>query len=359
MCDCGCPLPCCCFQLSLKLASQGGDASLLMSGLTAEPASREGAGAAGGSSSDPLAATLQSQPLITPREEEMMLTWVALVTLTLEELGVPRDLDPAAAAGQAPAVGGPSLRSNNSNGSSTAGQYLAGMAGYVQQTLAMYEGGQTLQSVAGLQELVQEVRGGAGRGGGGAAPWGEAGWEVHGRARVTQPLVAVGKLGLVFSWAQLRDAGRECVCAPASTCCRFTECTAAAALVLQDQGGSPALQMMQQYTRLVLLAVEVVAAMGLTTSRPLQPPSAVVIGPCSYSQAFTDSCSTAGLFAAQGSAASGSGGSSSDGGECPPRSLAVRLLVCFVGAVLGWPFSLRKFVECVGIAYMQVGWGGG
>ncbi len=117
---------------------------------------------------------------------------------------------------------------------------------------------------------------------------------------------------------------------------------------------------MQQYTRLVLLAVEVVAAAGLPTARPLRPPE-TIRQPSGYSAAFTTSCSVplnmlpgAGRDGGEGAAGQGQGRGQLGPGECPPRGLAVRLMMAFTGAVLGSEWSLKKFVEGVRVAYAQV-----
>lgn len=129
--------------------------------------------------------------------------------------------------------------------------------------------------------------------------------------------------------------------------------------VLQSQpGGSAFLVLMQQYTRLVLLAVEVVAAAGLPTVRPLHPPE-TVRAPSGYSAAFTTSCSVP-LDMLPGSRGDGGEGAAGQGQlgpeQCPPRGLAVRLMMAFTGAVLGSQWSLKKFVEGVRVAYAQVRW---
>lgn len=98
------------------------------------------------------------------------MSWVALVFLTLEDLGVPRDKQPADVGrqqqkGARPARGGGSTAGGGGGGGSESGMaassaYLRGMLGYVRQTLGMYDEGQTLARVAGLQGLVQQVGGG-------------------------------------------------------------------------------------------------------------------------------------------------------------------------------------------------------
>ncbi|GIL58995.1 hypothetical protein Vafri_13982 [Volvox africanus] len=114
---------------------------------------------------------------------------------------------------------------------------------------------------------------------------------------------------------------------------------------------------MQQYTRLILLTVEVVAAAGLPTVRPLRLPE-TVLRPSGYSRAFSSSCnavleddhpgSTLQLPQQQQRMVSEAAPE-----VCPSRGLAVRLLMAFMGAVLGSQWSLDKFVEAVRVAYDQ------
>jgi hypothetical protein len=102
--------------------------------------------------------------------------------------------------------------------------------------------------------------------------------------------------------------------------------------VTRDQGPgggfSQAAEVMQQYTRLVLLTLEAVAAAGHPINRPLQEP-VVVTTPTGYAAAL------------MGDAA----------GDATPRALAVHLLAAFIGAVLGSPYSQQQFVAAAGDAY--------
>ncbi|PNH04456.1 hypothetical protein TSOC_009377, partial [Tetrabaena socialis] len=237
--------------------------------------------------------------------EDVLVSWLALVFLTLQELGVPRDREQqqqqqGEAEGQQQAsTAAPGVRGGGMAGASgMAGgsAYLRGMLGYVRQTLGMYDEGQTLARVAGLQGLVMQA---------------------------------------------------------------------------SSSASSPFLQLMQQYTRLVLLTVEVVAAAGLDTARPIRAPE-TVLSPSGYVEAFAGACNAADLDKAPapapipapasgpspGAAAAGPGPGSAAGaaaaaGGCPPRGLSVRLLMSFMGAVLGSGWSLGKFVEGVRVAYDQ------
>ncbi|KAG2431579.1 hypothetical protein HXX76_009593 [Chlamydomonas incerta] len=284
-------------QLSIKAATQGG-------GWAVRPAPTSGSDTAADDGTNGEAVVLP--PLLQLQEEDVLVSWVALVFLTLEDLGVPRDKEPADAAPGAGAAGagtsaGPGSAASGGVGAgggvgamASSSTYLRGMLGYVRQTLGMYDEGQTLARVAGLQGLVQQS-------------------------------------------------------------------TSAAT--------SPFLFLMQQYTRLVLLTVEVVAASGLHTERPLRAPETIT-RPSGYSTAFVSSCTAvdldsppaqpplggaapwtkAGAAAGEASAGPGAG---TGGGDCPPRGLAVRLLMAFTGAVLGSRWSLERFVDAVRVAYDQ------
>ncbi|EFJ44191.1 hypothetical protein VOLCADRAFT_106518 [Volvox carteri f. nagariensis] len=257
-------------QLALKMATLGRSSSSSSRGARARGSSSEsdtgvGDKAEGGEVVVP--------PLLQAQEEDVLVSWVALVFLTAEELGLaPGDLR------EQPARTNPQQQQQQPEGQGQGQQAV---------TLGMYDEGQTLARVAGLQGLVQQSSSGGG-------------------------------------------------------------------------GSSPFLVLMQQYTRLVLLTVEVVAAAGLATARPLRPPE-TVLQPSGYSQAFVSSCNATLLL----------GDDDEDGADiavqqqqqgkqaqqdqepCPARGLAVRLLMAFMGAVLGSQWSLVKFVEAVRVAYDQ------
>jgi hypothetical protein len=80
-------------------------------------------------------------------------------TCGLQDLGVPRDKEPGSVKRDAaPAVAAGSGGVGGAGGMASSSTYLRGMLGYVRQTLGMYDEGQTLARVAGLQGLVQQVR---------------------------------------------------------------------------------------------------------------------------------------------------------------------------------------------------------
>ncbi|GIL91238.1 hypothetical protein Vretimale_18838 [Volvox reticuliferus] len=153
-------------QLSLKMATQGARTRRSRGAEDSDAATAAPASAPGGQQR--LAADEEEvlPPLLQGQEEDVLVSWVALVFLTLEELGVPRDRIPqqqgeekAELAGAGTSGRGADVGDSGSGSSSMAAgnTYLRGMLGYVRQTLGMYDEGQTLARVAGLQGLVQQV----------------------------------------------------------------------------------------------------------------------------------------------------------------------------------------------------------
>jgi hypothetical protein len=108
-----------------------------------------------------------------------------------------------------------------------------------------------------------------------------------------------------------------------------------------EQGRSQFLQVMQQYTRLVIITLEVAAACGVPTQKELSNPTSLN-SPSGYTAAWSSSSSSSeGLLTAAAAA-----------GNCAgQRALAVRLLTAFVGGVLGMPFSMHSFITYALEAY--------
>lgn len=123
------------------------------------------------------------------------------------------------------------------------------------------------------------------------------------------------------------------------TVSRLTGLQAAVAADQQQQGGSAALAMMQQYSLLVLVTLEVAAAAGLKSVRPLTNPVGLS-APTGYT--------AAGLTAAQCSPGAGAAGLLTEvaltRGLGGTRARAVRLLVAFIGAARGCAYSGRAFL---------------
>eukprot|EP00882_Tetradesmus_deserticola_P011453 GHRQ01012116.1.p1 GENE.GHRQ01012116.1~~GHRQ01012116.1.p1 ORF type:complete len:296 (+),score=142.07 GHRQ01012116.1:449-1336(+) len=102
---------------------------------------------------------------------------------------------------------------------------------------------------------------------------------------------------------------------------------------------------MQQYTRLVIIALEVAAACGVPTQKQLNNPTSL-LAPSGYTAAWrSDSSSSThsseGLVTAAAAVRN-------CGGQ---RALAVRLLIAFVGGVIGVPASMRSFITYALEAY--------
>jgi hypothetical protein len=146
------------------------------------------------------------------------------------------------------------------------------------------------------------------------------------------------------------------------------------ATVASDPGAgqSQALQMMQQYSRLVLITLEVAAGCRLPTTRPLTNPTSLD-APSGYTAAFSVPLQPqrqAQQPPAQQApeAAAGQQASSAAAQPAPPccglvsaaalaagrgglRAHAVLLMTSFVGAVIGSPYCLRAFVLSALAAY--------
>jgi hypothetical protein len=169
--------------------------------------------------------------------DDVLPAWVALVILTLQELGVAS----ASALVEADA-------------SEDQARFLQGMRGFVKQSLSMYDQGYTLERLRSLQSTVQRAQGGA------------------------------------------------------------------------------AAQVMQEYTRMVLLTVEVAASAGLPCSRSPLAESTSISAPTGYTTAFQPP-----------------GSSSFPGPPVPERrAVALWLLISFMGAALGSSYSMQKFVQVRG-----------
>jgi hypothetical protein len=104
--------------------------------------------------------------------------------------------------------------------------------------------------------------------------------------------------------------------------------------VARTQGEASEFQvLMQQFTLLVFLTLEVAAALKLPTDRPMDNPASLRV-PTAYTEAFA---STAGVL--------------TDRGDSPVRAQGVKLMVAFMGAVLGCPMSMSAFTTAVIEAY--------
>ena len=152
-----------------------------------------------------------------------------------------------------------------------------------------------------------------------------------------------------------------------------------AAASQESQGQSQFLELMQQYTRLVMITIEVVAALKLPTRVALTNPYSIQ-APSGYTAAFwPELISTS----SSGSSSSSSGGSTTSSGSSssqqaatpqqstraaeagasdplrgpvavpvtPARAAAVRLLIAFIGAALGAPYAQQCFIRFAAEAY--------
>ncbi|KAI8474955.1 MAG: hypothetical protein J3K34DRAFT_489391 [Monoraphidium minutum] len=111
----------------------------------------------------------------------------------------------------------------------------------------------------------------------------------------------------------------------------------------QAEGYSQAAELMQQYSRLALLTLEAAAARGAALNRPLQG-APLVAAPAAFAPALLAGWRPGGGDAAAAAAAPPAAAVGAGG-------MAEHLLIAFMGAVLGSPYSLRQFLAAAADAY--------
>jgi hypothetical protein len=218
---------------------------------------------------------------LSSQEVDLITTWLLIIMLTAQELGVPFGWQPGGAAarsGSSSDGGGGSAASGGQPAAEGGGvtrrhgPQSLGLLAYVKSTLGRYDSeGHNLARVAALQSVTRQP--------GKSDP----------------------------------DSG--------------------------SGGFSQAADVMQQYTRLVLITLESTAVAGLPLNRPLQEPITIT-APTGFPAA---------LLGADLSEAAARGAA-----PAPPagaRRAAVHLLVAFIGAVLGAPYALQQFLAAAADAY--------
>jgi hypothetical protein len=221
---------------------------------------------------------------LSPQEIDLITTWLLIIMLTAQELGLPFG-GPAGVA--AAAAGGPSSSGGGGGGAQAGvtrrhGPQSLGLLAYVKSTLGRYGSeGHNLARVAALQSVTR------------------------------QPGPADPETG--------------------------------------GGGYSQAAEVMQQYTRLVLITLEAAAAAGFAIARPLQEP-ATIVAPTDFPAALL------GFDLSAAAAAAGGGGGGGAAEAAAPdaggaRRFAVHLLVAFIGAVLGAPYAQQQFLAAAADAY--------
>jgi hypothetical protein len=256
----------------------------------------------------------QGGSLLQPQDEQLMLSWIILIMLAAKEVGVP-------ASGSPPA----------------------------QQSVAQGE----------LQQQQQEL----GQGGSGqqVTPVGAAGDASSSSG--PHPAAAAAAEGI--STAYSREVMGLLQFAKQAAKLFFEEGHSVRSLqslqatIASDrsQGNSQFLHMMQQYTLLVIISLEVISQCRLPTNRALENPISLTTTPSGYTAAWAQRLpmySTLQQQAEASSNASSSGSGSETSGLITAAALAagkgglrahsVKLMAAFVGAVLGAPYSLKAFV---------------
>jgi hypothetical protein len=145
----------------------------------------------------------------------------------------------------------------------------------------------------------------------------------------------------------------------------------------EGQGPSPAMQIMQQNTRLVIITLEVVKGMRLPTEFPLAELTTPPGGDSSGSADSMDSSNPFGQFgpvgfipsflpsqreqpvvpgadpASIGACALGAAAAGAEGAAMGKlrRAAAVRLLIGFMGAAMGWLYPAWDFIDSAADCY--------
>jgi hypothetical protein len=284
-------------------------ASVAQAKASAEEEEADGGGGGGGEAARPDKARRRPPPLLTPLDQDILLSWMLVTALAASELGIPFGGRPGAT-GAATGDGSGDKDTDQRLVSVRFSREALGLLQYVKTTLRSYfDEEYTLSRVTALQALTEEQQ------------------------RKDGPAAADG--------------------APAPG--------APPAPETGGGGRSQFAELMQQYTRLVLIAADVASGLKLPTSRPLHPPSATLLGrvPTGFTGAFdfgalaeAEAVATANEEEKKGAGAS----SQQQQQQQQPsvRSLAVRLVVCFMGAVLGeGAFSTNAFAACALDAYAR------
>lgn len=297
-------------------------------------------------------------PPLDASSTSILTQWVALVMLTLEELGVPQDLLEARMQGVATA----SLDCGDSPDPrvSKKSPYLQGMLSYVQQTLGMHESGTTLAMMSGLQDLVRSA---------------DTPPTVLLMQQYTRLVLLTVEVVAMLQLPCKRPFGQPSVVQTATdyilgfqVCAPPLPLQAASASSPPAPSGSTEKETVMAAARQPAVStssrssssqqVSIMAAME-TDSLDDDPEPAQAQSPTTGGAA---SSSSSGLYALPDEhledERSGGGGDMNGQGlvACPPaRGVAVRMLVAFMAAVqTGSQWALNDFVTSTQYAYLQV-----
>jgi hypothetical protein len=262
----------------------------------------------------------QGGALLQPQDENLLLSWIILVMLAAQEVGIPlaapaeaADAPESGVQQQQPAAGKAETTSDPAAAGEAPPAAAGAAAGGISSAFS--------REVMGLLQFAKQA----------AKLWFDEGYNVQ-KLQSLQATVASD---------------------PA-------------------QGQSQVLVMMQQYTRLVIIALEVAAACKLRTVRPLDNDLSLGTCPSGYTAAFGPQALAP--YSTLQQPQEGSGGNTQDssssrssGSDGEPvglvtaaaiaagrggvRAHAVRLMTAFVGAVIGSSYSKQAFVLAALEAY--------
>lgn len=251
----------------------------------------------------------QGGSLLQPQDESLMLSWIILVMLAAKEVGVAVAVAGSTAQQQQqqqePPTAG-AAGSSSSAADATGGSQAAAAAAAADGISTTFS-----REVLGLLQFAKQA----------AKLWFEEGYNVQ-KLQSLQATVASDP----------------------------------------SQGQSQFLVMMQQYTRLVIITLEVAACCKLPTARPLDNDTSLH-APSGYTAAWDTPLPPYASMQQQQSDGSGSGSDPAAAavglvtaaalaaGKGGLRAHAVKLMTAFVGAVIGSPYSMRAFVLAALEAY--------
>jgi hypothetical protein len=255
----------------------------------------------------------QSGSLLQPQDENLMLSWIILIMLAAKEVGVAAAADAAQQPGTPDAKQQQQQQQQQQAAGTEAASSASAAGADAAKAAAVGISTAFSREVLGLLQFAKQA----------AKLWFEEGYNVQ-KLQSLQATVASDP----------------------------------------EQGQSQFLQMMQQYTRLVIITLEVAACCKLPTVRLLDNDTSLS-APSGYTAAWAAPLPLYSSTQQQQQASSSASGKSSSSIEAVGlvtaaalsakkgglRAHAVKLMTAFVGAVIGSPYSMRAFVLAALEAY--------
>ncbi|MEW5298543.1 MAG: hypothetical protein WDW36_001655 [Sanguina aurantia] len=274
-------------------------------------------------------------PPLSTEEEDVLVTYLSIIVLTLEELGVQQQgyLTPSQQEQQ-------QMLELRRAGRS---EYLGGMAGFVTVALKGYDEGSSLAGVGGLQALTRQ-----------STPGQQSLLLMQLYSRlvlITVEVVAAEGLPCLRQLQPPTIIKRATGYSLAfSASCQLASLDPECLRSVDDSDSSSS--DCESIDPLPLLPSSALQEGTITSDGQAEPDVGSGVDEGSSSSSSSVVGSSSGAFGVGGGSGV-FGGSSSSSARCPPQGLAIRLLVSFMGAVLGSNFSLNEFAVSAYLAYVQ------